>query len=396
MNDDHPPRPFGPLDLSLYRLATALSVAAIVYHQSMVNVIAQDLGVSPTALWSLSAATQTGYGVALTLGLPLADRVAPRRLIPAFVTGLGLIVLALSAAPGLGTMIGLCVLAGLASIGGQMLIVYCSKLEAATYGKSSGPLYSALFTGLLLARVLGGWGADRVGWRAFYAIAGLATIATGIALTTRLRQTIGATASGYFALLRSQGRLWRQSPDLRRVAIVAACFFAALSAIWANLASLLHQSLHWTPAQIGLLAFTAVPGLLASRLAAHLRRRMASARAVSLLGAVLVSVSLTAYVLGPLVAMLVIFVATADICVRGTQVICQGQALAIDPPMAGRLNGLFMTVFFLGSGLGSWLGGCAVQAQGWPGMFLIPVICVAAGLAQMRWFRTPTALATQS
>ncbi|RBJ73519.1 MFS transporter, partial [Pseudomonas sp. MWU12-2534b] len=70
----------------------------------------------------------------------------------------------------------------------------------------------------------------------------------------------------------------------------------------------------------------------------------------------------------------------SDVGVRSVQALTQSRVLAIDPPAASRLNSLYMTVFFFGAALGSWLGGIAVHHLGWTGMYLFPLICALAGL----------------
>ncbi|PRC94279.1 MFS transporter [Solimicrobium silvestre] len=372
----------------LFCLATGFSVAAVVYHQAMTQMIAASFQVPTTSLWDLSVATQFGYGIGLILGLPLGDMVMPRKLIPTVVTSLGLVLLLVGVSSNLAAMTALCFLAGVLSIGGQLLIAYSAKTAAATTAgrpKIVDNLLSALFAGLLLARVLGGWGAEKIGWRQVYLLAGGVTVLLGLSLFYSVRrQTQIDPNLRYGQMLRRQAQLWQSLPELRRLALVAACFFAALNGIWANLASLTHSSLNWSASQTGLLAFTAVVALWAPALVRRLQQRLHWSGVIVLLGLCMGAVSLAGYWFGSSVFMIIIFLIVSDVSVRSVHVISQGKVLSIDPAAASRLNSLFMTVFFIGAALGSWLGGIAVRHFSWAGMYLFPLVCALLGVLLLR------------
>ncbi|MFC0708579.1 MFS transporter [Azorhizophilus paspali] len=367
--------------LALYCLATGFSVAAVVYHQSMTFLIAASLGLPVDALWSLSLATQLGYGAGLVLCLPLGDVYPSRLLIPGALLLLGVTLLLLAIVPTLPLMIVLCALAGVLSVGGQLLIAHCAKTclpseRAAVIGS----LLSSLFAGLLLARVLAGWGGELVGWRGIYQLVGVITALLGFLIRPRLSEVQPSKPIGYGAMLASQCRLWMENPSLRRFALIAACFFAASNGIWANLGSLTHSTLQWSAAQTGLLAFTSLAALRSPMLANYLQHKMRWQAVVVLLGIGLMLVSLAGALVGANVFMIVVFLVVSDMAVRSVQALTQSRVLAIDPAAASRLNSLYMTVFFVGAAIGSWLGGLSVHYLGWLGMYLLPLVCALAGV----------------
>src|SRR6218665_4227621 len=149
--------------LALYCLATGFSVAAVVYHQSMTQLIAATFQMPVDTLWSLSVATQFGYGVGLILGLPLVDMLPPRRLIPVSIISLGAVLLLVSWAPSPVLMTILFGLTGVLSIGGQLLIAHCAKTVAPEQRPVVvGHLLSSLFAGLFVAKRPLGWGAEHL------------------------------------------------------------------------------------------------------------------------------------------------------------------------------------------------------------------------------------------
>ncbi|AJK49488.1 MFS transporter [Burkholderia plantarii] len=369
----------------LFCLATGFSVAAVVYQQSMTEAIAAGFQVPAGSLSRLSVATQLGYGLGLVLGLPLGDLIAPRRLVPGVVGALGLVVIAESAAPSLDVLTVLCLLAGLLSIGGQLLIAYCAKAFAPEQrNRVVGGMMSALFGGLLCARVLSGWGAEHIGWRHVYLLAGGLTLLWAVGLACVLGPVSMGSPPRYGQMLRRQLGLWRGYPELRRLALVAACFFAASNGIWANVISLAHATLNWSAGQTGLLACTSIVALRAPQLARRLQQHLHWTGVIALFGAVLAAVSLAGFAIGTHVLMIVVFFIGCDLCIRSVHVISQGRVLGLDPAAASRLSSLFMTVFFTGAALGSWLGGIVARHYGWPGMFLFPLLCAGTGVALLR------------
>ncbi|WP_374347107.1 MFS transporter [Chitinimonas sp.] len=368
--------------LALYCLAVGFSVAAVVYHQSMTQMIAASFGLPSGALWGLSVATQSGYGAGLIFGLPLGDSLSPRRLIPAVMSGLGGVLMLLAVAPSLPVMIVFGVLAGLLSIGGQLVIAYCARTcSAAERPAVIGSLLSSLFAGLLLARVLAGWGSVQIGWRGVYMTVGALTVLLGLAMRRAIRALPPAASVGYVRMLGQQAQRWLDHAELRRYALIAACFFAASNGIWANLGSLTFATLHWSAGQTGLLAFTSLFALRSPKLAMWMQQRMRWQNAVILLGMAMALVSLLGMVEGASLPMIIAFLIFTDIGVRSVQALTQSRVLDIDPPAASRLNSLYMTVFFFGAAIGSWLGGVTIHHLGWAGMYLFPLLCAGAGIA---------------
>ncbi|MFP1870728.1 MFS transporter [Lonsdalea quercina] len=370
----------------LYRLATGFSVATVVYHQSMTTLIAHSFHLSADSLWGLSVATQAGYGAGLILGLPLGDLVAPKRIIPSVMMLLGGTLLLIGLSPTLWLMVALCFFAGLLSIAGQMLLAYSAKVLVGTErAQVVGSLLTSLFAGLLLARVMGGFGGEYIGWRAIYLITGILTLLTGIGLSKRIDDVSLTGNLRYFQVLKLQGTIWRTHPELRRLSLVAASFFAASNGIWANLTFLMHDTLHWDAAHIGLLAFTSLAALRATWFTQYLQCRMSGPGIIILLALVMALTPLIGIWNGVSIGLLLIYLILADFCVRAIQAIAQSRVLDIDPPLASRINSLFMTVFFFGAAAGSWLGSIAIHHMGWRGMFLFTIACAAIGLFFLSW-----------
>ena len=388
--------------LMLCSAATALSVGAVVYQQGMTQAIALDLGVPASQLWSLSVATQLGYGLGLLFLLPVGDLFNPRRLIPGLLAALALMLAAMALSTHLGMLALLSFLAGGLSVGGQVLIAHAAKvMPAQDRLRVVGQLLGAVFAGLVLARALAGLLSSAWGWRNVYLLAAVATLTMALLLRGRVWAAAPAAAPTqpplrYRAMLAAQRQLWAQTPALRRLALVAACFFAASTGLWASLASLLTRQWRWSLAEVGVFALLSGAALLAPRLATQLTRERSWTSATRGLGAWLMGGASVAALWaawphpaaaqawgtgGVAVALaLATLLVGCEIVTRSVHVLAQGQALQLGPAMAARINSLFMTVFFIGGALGAWLGGLAASAAGWPGLLAFPAVCAALGL----------------
>ncbi|WP_200885553.1 MFS transporter [Xenorhabdus nematophila] len=232
----------------------------------------------------------------------------------------------------------------------KCFLAYSAKaLGANRRVKVIGSLLTSLFAGLLLARVLAGWVGEHIGWRGVYLLVGAITLFIGIGLFKYIDNVAVAKQLSYYQVLKQQRALWNSYPELRRLALVSACFFAISNGIWANLSSLIHATLHWNASQIGLLAFTSLAALRATWATQHLQNRMEWQYVIILLALGMTLTSVVGISIDISILILLVFLTVSDFCIRGVQAIAQSRVLNIDPTSASRLNSLFMTVFFFGA-----------------------------------------------
>ncbi|MGL4285580.1 MAG: MFS transporter, partial [Phreatobacter sp.] len=241
----------------------------------------------------------------------------------------------------------------------------------------------------LLSRPLASLIADTLGWRAFYGISAVAMGALTAVLAFRLPERRPTGRSTYRRLVRSLGDLLLTEPTLRRHALTASLSMAGFSLFWTAVALRLGQA-PFDLGQRGIAVFALVgaAGAVVAPLAGRLGDRgLTFATTIVSHGLLVVAFGLAAWAgaapHGDPVAMLVLMGASAvllDVGVTADQTLGRRAVTLLQPEARGRLNGLFVGLFFLGGAIGSATAGLAWALGGWP---LISAIGVAIGVVAL-------------
>ncbi|RQS46914.1 MFS transporter [Burkholderia sp. Bp8986] len=348
--------------------------------QPLTGPISADLHLPPGLAGLVATLPQLGYAAGLVLLVPLVDLLENRRLIVATLVACAA-ALALPAFTQSGTLFLLATLAaGAASSVIQMLVpMAASMAPEAQRGRAVGNVMSGLMLGILLSRPLASLIAGTAGWRAFYALAALANAAIAAVLALRLPPRVPPAAAGYRALLASMGRLLADEAVLRRHALSAALAMAAFSAFWTAVGLRLAQppfglDLHG----IALFAFAGASGAIVTPLAGHAGDRghgpaaqriahvtmLAALTVLGIAGAGWFGFDAHAH-RGVALALLAGGAALLDAGVIVDQTIGRREINLLNPAARGRLNGLFVGLFFVGGALGAALAGSAWAWGGW-------------------------------
>ncbi|EMD9441072.1 MFS transporter [Burkholderia cepacia] len=348
--------------------------------QPLTGPISADLHLPPGLAGLVAMLPQLGYAAGLVLLVPLVDLLENRRLIVATLAVCAA-ALALPAFTRSGTVFLLATLvAGGASSVIQMLVpMAASMAPEAQRGRAVGNVMSGLMLGILLSRPLASLIAGSAGWRGFYLLAALANAAIAVVLALRLPSRTPSITAGYRALLASMGRLLADEPVLRRHALSAALAMAAFSAFWTAVGLRLAQppfglDLHG----IAWFAFAGASGAIVTPLAGRAGDRGHGPAAQRIAhGTMLVALALLGIagagwfgfdahahrVLA--LALLAGGAALLDAGVIVDQTIGRRAINLLNPAARGRLNGLFVGLFFIGGALGAALAGSAWAWGGW-------------------------------
>ncbi|MDF3079583.1 MFS transporter [Burkholderia sola] len=348
--------------------------------QPLTGPISADLHLPPGLAGLVAMLPQLGYAAGLALLVPLVDLLENRRLIVATLAVCAA-ALALPAFTQSGTVFLLATLvAGAASSVIQMLVPMAASMAPdAQRGRAVGNVMSGLMLGILLSRPLASLIAGSAGWRAFYLLAALANAAIAVVLTLRLPARTPSLTASYRALLASMGRLLADEPVLRRHALSAALAMAAFSAFWTAVGLRLAQppfalDLHG----IALFAFAGASGAIVTPLAGRAGDRGHGPAAQRLAHGTMLAALVVLGVAGAgwfgfdahahrgvALALLAGGAALLDAGVIVDQTIGRRAINLLNPAARGRLNGLFVGLFFVGGALGAALAGSAWAWGGW-------------------------------
>lgn len=351
--------------------ACGLIVANLYYAQPLVGPISAAIGLSPKAAGLIVTMTQLGYVLGLLLIVPLGDLVENRRLVLA-VSGLGVLALI---ATGFATepamFLGAALLIGIGSVAVQILVPYAAHLAPdAIRGRVVGNVMSGLLLGIMLARPIASLVTQVTSWRTIFFVSAGAMVALGAVLARALPERRPAAGFHYGVLLASMGRLLVGTPVLRRRALYQAALFGAFSLFWTTAPLLLEgPTFHLSQAGIAVFALVGVSGAISAPLAGRAADRGWS-RPATAAAMLLVATAFLMTRIAPLgsTASLILLAAAGivlDFGVQANTVLGQRAIFMLNPMERGRLNGLYIAIFFVGGAVGSAVGAWAYAQGGW-------------------------------
>lgn len=371
-----------------------LSGALTVFFATAVGVIVLNLFCAQPLTGPISAALhlplawsglvamlpQLGYAAGLMLLVPLVDLLENRRLIVRLLLACaGLLALAGAAASGT-VFLGAAFLAGAAASVIQMLVPLAALMACeAKRGEAVGNVMSGLMAGILLSRPLASLMADMAGWRAFYVLmAGLDGV-LAVALWRWLPSHRPAGGTGYRALIASLWRLTADEPVLRKHALTAALCMGAFSAFWTAVGLRLAQPpFDFSQRALAVFALAGASGVVITPLAGRAGDRgwtaagTAAAHLIILAGATLSGMAAAGWfgfmpAVHPALAVggLAVAAILLDTGVVIDQTLGRRAINLLNPAARGRLNGLFVGMFFVAGALGAVLAGLAWARGGW-------------------------------
>ncbi|QQZ38575.1 MULTISPECIES: MFS transporter [Pseudomonas] len=361
----------------------ALAVSALYYHQPLLAQMAASFGLTATHASAIATLTQLGYALGLLLIVPLADARQPRQLASVAIIANLVALLACAWAPSFAMLCAASFAVGMTAISAQLIIpTVAGAASAASRARVVGSLLGGLSSGLLLARTVGGLLGAKAGWQAVFLMAAVADLGLLWIVARQLPLNPSLGSIGYTHLLRSLATLLREEPVLRLCAASGFLMFAAFSALWASLASLLSQQPYsFGPATVGLLSLVALLGIFASPHIGALADRIGTQRTVMTgVSALVIGFSLVAFADHSLTALLA-GMALLDLGNRAGLVANQARVYALRAEARSRLNTVFMSTYFLGGATGAALGSYGAHQAGWAGLAAVGgALAVAAGL----------------
>lgn len=375
----------------LLATGAGLGVAGLYYSQPMLGVLGEDTGASAQTLGLVPTLTLLGYALGILLTSPLGDRHDRRALILTKLVLLVASLLAAAMAPTVAMLLAASLVMGVAASLAQDIVPAAATLAPdAGRGKVVGTVMTGLLLGILLSRVVAGFMAEHLGWRATFFGAALATAVLGAALWRFLPHFKPTTQLAYGALLGSLLTLWRQHAALRRAVLAQGLLGVGFSAVWSTLALWLHGApFHLGASAAGAFGLAGAAGALAAPLFGRLADRH-GAHAITLLGAVIAAVSFAAMALTPWLPRevqlwwLAATVLGFDLGFQSALIAHQTLIYGIDPGARSRLNAVLFVSMFGCMALGAALASALFAHWGW---LAVSALATGAALvaALVRW-----------
>lgn len=364
-------------------VAAGVGVATLYYAQPLLPELGRSFGRGEASMALVITATQLGYVLGLLGLLPLGDRLARRRLVPAVCLASAASLGACAAAPGYLALLGASLAVGASAVSGQLLVPFAADLAGEERrGRVVARVMSGILSGILLARLASGLVTGLSSWRVVFALAALTSAAMAVLLYLVLphEPVMGRPRRSALAPLGALARL----PELRRRAGLGALCFGAFTVLWTALPFRLAAApYNLGPAGIGLASMVGIVGVAAANLAGHHADQGRAGRGAVLSAGAVAGGALCCLAGPALVPVLGLGVLVLDAGVQGMAISNQAIYYGLDPGSRSTMNAAYMASSFTGGALASLATGWTLEAGGFAAsMGLALVLGIAAiGLA---------------
>lgn len=347
-------------------IAAGICVANIYYNQPILKDIADSLNTTEANVGLISVLAQAGYGFGLFFITPLGDKLNRKKLI------LGMQFLLITALLGMVFIenrlgiFSMSLIIGICSVAAQVILPMAASLETKNKGKTIGIIFSGILIGILAARVFSGLIAEWFGWHFVYAISAAMVFATALMIHFSLPSIPAAFAGNYKVLLQSAVQQLGRFVVLRRAALIGALIFGAFCSFWTTLTFYLSGApFFYKTDQIGLFGLLAIAGALGAPYIGKLIDNGNPAKAQLYTVGLLVFSVLILYFFPTSLWAILVAVLLLDIGVQATQLINIAMIYTLDEKANSRINTIYMTSYFIGGALGTFIGVQCWKYGGW-------------------------------
>ncbi|MFS0859386.1 MFS transporter [Paenibacillus taichungensis] len=353
----------------LLAAACGLIAANLYYAQTVIGPIGVTTGLSSAAAGLIVTLTQIGYVIGLLFIVPLSDILENKRLVTFFLIILVVALIAAAFSSHAVLFLTASLVIGISSVVAQILVPYATYLTSEEQrGRVVGNVMSGLLLGIMLARPVASFITSLLGWQAVFVfsaiVIGLLTLLLSRALPARQPQP----AMKYGQLILSLGSLLKTFPMLRRRALYQASLFGAFSLFWTTVPLQLANEYGMSQQGIAWFALAGVGGAIAAPIAG----RWADKGLTRILTGLAMVIAVASFELAYLfqghstatLILLVVVAITLDMAVSGNLVLGQRIIYSLSEAR-GRVNGIFMSIFFVGGAIGSSLGSWSYAHGGW-------------------------------
>ena len=353
----------------------AVSVANIYYCQPLLSLMGNDLGIDEWRTSLIAMITQVGYACGLFFIIPSGDKFDRKKIVSYSFSILTIALLCIALSNNFHAVMAASFAVGACSVMPQIFIPIAAQYSRPEKkGANVGLIVSGLLTGILASRVISGLVGEWLGWRSMYVIAAIVMSLCTLIVWRIMPYTENNYTASYKRLMHSLLALIREYKLLRICALRAAFAFGSFLALWASLTFKMEQApLYAGSDVVGLLGLCGVAGAMSASVVGRLVSRI-GVRNFNLLGAALMlSAWIIAYLWGNTYTAIIITILILDIGMQCIQLSNQTVVFSLNPKASNRINTIFMTNYFIGGSLGTFLSGSAWSMAGWSGVTIVGI-----------------------
>jgi predicted MFS family arabinose efflux permease len=369
-------------NLILLLVVSSFFVAGGIHYQTpMLAAIAADLHADAAQVGWIPTLSFAGLLLGIVLFVPLGDRVDKRTLVLVKIVIMIVAQVVMAVAPTIGVLAAGGLVTGLCSSLLQHFIAITAEVaQPNRRGRALGTQLTAMFSGILFARIVGGLVALHAGWRYSYVLSAALLLLVTPVLWSRLPSTRPTSQASYRDLLVSLWHLLREQPGIRRAAAIQFMFGICYGGFWAVAAPMLALLHGVSPTGAGLMGIPGAAGILVTRRAGRWTDRV-GLRPVVLVGICSMMCAWVAMAFGVWSVMgVVVGVMLLDIGLRTAMVANQTLINSAVPEARGRSNTLFASHVWTGNAVGAYLASWAFASHGWLAVCAVAMSAVVLAL----------------
>lgn len=363
-------------------------VANVYYAQPLLSDIARTFGLTVTGAGAMAMLIQVGTALGQFSFVPLGDILERRRLAVLLVCCAAVALATIGLAQNRATLMAGAFVLGLTAACVHVIIPFAAHLAPEeSRGRVLGRVFSGLLLGILLARTFSGMIGSALGWRAVFGIACGLMICCALLIRLGLPASKPTSTLSWPDLIRSVVPMWRELSAWRDACLTSMLMFSTFSAFWTTLIFFLESpTYHLGSRAAGLFGLVGAAGALCAPLVGHFADRYGARRNVLLSLFINVGAWIVMAVWGTHLAGLVVGVLALDVAAQAVHVSNQTRIYALVPGARSRLNMVYMTLYFIGGSLGSYLASACWYKFGWMGVCAFCELMMALALGVYSYY----------
>ncbi|KAI5918200.1 MFS general substrate transporter [Camillea tinctor] len=353
----------------LFGVASAFSVANLYYTHPILNVLADDFGVSDERSSLIPTVAQAGYAGGLLFIIPLGDILRRRPLILGLIFAAAMFWLGCTLTHSFASFLGLSFLVGLLTVTPQLMfplaIQYAPERHRATM---ISIVMSGVVFGILVARLLSGIVSQYTSWRNVYWMSfGLQAFIWILLFLFMPDYPVLRPGTSYPGILLKIVKLPFLKPALTQASLIAFLTMGMFTSFWTTLTFQLDGVFHLSTLAIGLFALIGIsPVFLNPVISRSLTSKMHPTGTLLIAHLItLASICIGTFVGTFSLAGPVIWAFFGDL---GMNTIVVGTRMAIanvEPTAQNAVNSVYMVFTFAGQLFGTAVGNALYARGGW-------------------------------
>lgn len=364
-------------------ILAGITVSNLYYNQPLLEMISQDLGISQVTANLMTVITQVGYAFGLLLIIPSGDMYSRRRIIAVCMTIAAVMALVIGISSNIYVIWAASLFLGASSVIPQLFMPVAGQFsKPQDKARNIGYVLSGLLTGILAARVVSGFIGEWLSWRSMYYIAAALMIISCV-VSLRILPNMKRNFTGtYPQLMHSVWTIFCTHPRISLNSLRGGLAFGSMLSIWSCMAfHIAEKPFYASSDAVGMLGLCGVAGAIAASGLGKYLPKYGIAK-FSIVGASLQILGWAiACIFGYGYVGLIISLITVDIGTQFQQLSNQTGCIAEIPEASSRANTIFMTTYFIGGSLGTFLSGLGWSLLGWNGVCIVGAVFAAVSLA---------------